>query len=523
MRRKSKKRFSNKPEKPDTKREPQDQKESASTTGFNDYAWYNANPLLSEAAARIPFPYRPGMQIPTTQAGTNSTGFSRPVPGVLALQWAPSVGQSSLPTDPASIAAKEIFAKVRAAFSGSLDADGPDMVIYLLALDSIFSYIASCKRLYRSINAFTYENYLWPDALLAAQLPSDTATPVDVIANLRKDKAKLWLNINELIGMTRKFRCPDIFPLFKRHYWMNDNVYTDAPTPNSQTYVFNQNAYYKFGLDTISGDVKVGSVTLVQPTWTDVDGIYSFGRELIDALAGSDDAYIISGYLTRAFEGTGNFYVEELAQDEALTPYFMPEVLEQIHNTFTVMESSTVTSVLGTLKVTQNPANNAVVSNPSIPAPGPTVSIKNIVPKLSVAAAQPMAIDVVEASRLAAYIDSSNNIICGTELPLYWRYFQSGANPIGFLALQVRTGNLDSDGNYTNTSSWLRSHFGILAFISAFDWHPRWITCTLDSTNKLVEASEVWDIHNVTAVSEEDLRQINKICLLSEFNSFGSY
>lgn len=521
MRGKSKKKFNNRQDKRVDKREFADQKESATTgNGFNDYSWYNQNPLLSEAAARIPFPYRPGMEIPTIQAGVSSSVTTQPIPGILSLRWAPSIGRSSLPTDPASIAAKEIFAKVRAAFSGSLDADGPDMVIYLLALDSIFSYIAACKRLYRSINAYTYENYLWPDALLSSQLPDGSVAPVDIIQNLRRDKAKLWLNINELIGMTRKFRCPDIFPLFKRHYWMNDNIYTDAPTPNSQTYVFNQLAYYKFGLDTISGDVQVGSVSLVQPNWTDVDGIYDFGRTLIDALAGSDDAYIISGYLTRAFEGTGNFYVDELAQDETLTPYYLPEVLEQIHNTFTVAETTNVTDILGTLKVTQDPSSNAVVSTPGIPSPGATIAIKNMTPKLSVAAAQPMAIDVVEATRLAAYIASDNSIICGTETPLFWRYYTS---TVGVLALQVRQGNLDASGDYTNTKAWLQSHLGVLAFISAFDWHPRWITCTLDSTTKIVAVSELWDIHNVTTLSEEDLKQINKICLLSEFNSFGSY
>lgn len=171
---------------------------------FNAFSWYNKNPHLVEAAASIPFPYRPGM----TMKIDGSVDADLYIPGVMSLQWAPTIGQSSLPTDPASIAAKEMYGKVREAFSGSIDADAPDFPIYLCALDSIDAYIGALKRLFRIVNAYTPENYAIPDLLLAAL----GCTP-NTIADMRANRMKMYQYINELVGMTHKFRCPAVYTL----------------------------------------------------------------------------------------------------------------------------------------------------------------------------------------------------------------------------------------------------------------------------------------------------------------------
>lgn len=477
---------------------------AANTNGFNDYAWYNTNPLLSEAAGRIPFPYRPGMDIEVYSLGTDNVPTVRKIPGVAALHWVPSIGRSEAATDPASIAAREIFSRVRSVFSGSIDADAPDFMIYMLSLDSIFSYIGSLKRIYRILDAYTPENYNWPDSLLAALLPTPPGSvPIStVIHNFRVNKAQFWQYINELVGMTRKFRCPDIFPLFKRHYWMNDNVYTDAPSPNSQSYVFVQDAFYKFGMDTVS-EIQVGSVSLEAVAYTTPVEAYQFGRKLIDALGNGDDAYIISGYLTRAYDGSAIFGVEEMAAYEPFTPYYLPEVLEQIHNTFTVGDALTATSLLPSFKVTQNPLTNAIVSRPA----GATANLKSympVTPKLSVSNPAPGAIDVIEASRLSGYIDVNGNLIVGTEAPLYWMFYNGGAYVSTIQ--QVTTIPVESSALTAHAKDWLPyAFFEGYSFLSAFDWAPRMVVAlqAADGTSAPFTAWEIWETKNVTVLSGE--------------------
>lgn len=75
-----------------------------SPAGRNDFAWYNKNSRLVEATARVPFPYRPGVPIPTyAQSGmkVNAVGATESVnqlqqrlPGVCVLEWHPTAGLS---------------------------------------------------------------------------------------------------------------------------------------------------------------------------------------------------------------------------------------------------------------------------------------------------------------------------------------------------------------------------------------------------------------------------------------------
>lgn len=492
--------------------------------GLNDFSWYNRNPLLTQAAASLPFPYRPGMKLepvmfdPTASIpATVTTPYV--IPGILRMQWLPTVGQSATATDPASIAAKEVFAKVRSVFSGSIEADPPDFIIYLLALDSIFSYIGSLKRIYRILDAYTGMNYQIPDALLYA-LGIDDPNP------WRADKAKLWQNINELIGMTRKFRCPAVFDIFNRHYWMNDNVYTDDASANSQLFVFHQAAYYKFGL---SGDPKVGSLSLVTPNFDSPDTAFTFGRSLIDALASGDDAYIISGYLTRAFEATPNFVVDELQSFEEFMPVYAPEVLSQIENSMTV--DADPIDLLASNAISQNPGTNAILCAPKIASTD--VRLYTNRPMLSIRSDSPSVIDVVEASRLTAFVSNEagsgqQTIECATELPCRWQQVSyESETGIG------RIVTIDQLQHFTYSNSGalsvgnIQTFFKAASALSATDWSPRITYFTVDITNtssQVINAvCTLWDVHNVTQCTPEQLAQIHRVCLLSEFNSFGEF
>lgn len=484
---------------------------------LNDFSWYNKNPNLTVAAASIPFPYRPGMQMDVASyikdPGT-TTVAKLDIPGVMSLEWLPGVGRCSAATDPASIAAKEIYAKVREAFSGAIDADAPDFVIYLLALDSIFSYIGALKRLYRVIATYSPQNLMVPDTILQAY-----GLDANARSQIREHRMELYGIINQLIGMTQKFRCPAVFDLFNRHYWMNDNVYTDAPSANSQMYMFTQAGFLKFSMLPVPGKegINAGGLTMVEAPFKSLEiategvtPLFTFGRSLIDALAGSDDAYLISGYLMRAFDNTPVFRVDELQINELLEPVYVPSVLAQIENSWT---ASVGYSSLSNLTIAQDPSTNALVSGYTGPA-NDTKAVE-IKPIISIRSDAPTVEDVVEATRLKVtreFTTGSTIYHYASELPMRWVLYGSQLDQGIKQSLQIR-------GN-TVSMPYLLATTSVLA---QFDWHPICAIWYAASDSSHYVPYIVGDIHNFTTLSMEQLDEIHRVCLYSEMNSFGIY
>lgn len=521
--------------------------ERPSRDARNDISWYSKYPNLLLAAGSFPYPYRPGMSIKLGQLNTGETygvkQLSTVIPGVLTLDWMPSIGYSQSATDPASILAKEMYARVREKYSGSLEADAPDFVVYVMALDSIFSYLAWLKRLYRVMNAWTPENYVLPDVVLAAMNLSDAD-----IQSLRQNRTRLWQCINELILMSRKFTCPAVMDIFNRHYWMSDNVYTDDATINSQFYLFNLKAVYQYAPQNMpSGDPASGLKAVLMPTWSNssstaltVDALYQFGRGLIDSLVEWDDAYTINGYLLRAYEGTPNFIVDELPQDQPFNPVYEPEVLAQIENSRVVPMGDRIGD-LSSFNVSQNVVTNAVLSNPSYTVESEDANVFtaqswNIPPVLSVRSMTPTVADSTVSSRLQSAVKSVTSpstgkwtvtVTAGTEIPLCWRltYQVGGRNSSIYSANAVNQIPvfMNSD-SATATSIWnvVNSIFSAL-WVEQFDWHPFIFLSLVNNTTLAKGATQVrvvGDTHNVTTITVDDLSNLHKICIYSELNSF---
>lgn len=529
-----------------------DREDSRSNRKFeNDISWYSKNPNLLIAAASFPYPWRPGMAMQlgasTVQTLTPSTGdpitnvtVNRyyKIPGIMVFSWMPSLGISKENTDPASVVAKEVYAKVRSAFSGALNADAPDFVMYLMALDSIFSYIAWLKRVYRLMNAWSPDNYVIPDEVLRAMGFSQAA-----IMALRVDRVKFWQNINELVLQTRKFTCPAIMDIFNRHYWMNDNVYTDAQTINSQFYVFDMKACYQFAnLNMPSGDPAGGLQMIALPNRTKgtvVDDFYTFGLNLIQALVDWDEAYEINGYLSRAFAGASMFIVDEIPSDQPFSPVYSEEVLSQIENSrstsFVSGGGSTWLSDLSGFNVTQDVLSNTVLSSPTFKLSGVgdalgvfNTGVWNFPPVLSVRSDAPTVADSVVASRLQMQVVeitkvSSNNwtvsVDCGSEVLAQTAVWNGKSNfSIEPISLAVTSPGFTGPTT-TQFGSWLD-----LFRLSAFDWHPFTFIVDFDSYSGATSTAEVHvvgDTHNMTTIAKTDMANLHRICLYSEFNSFG--
>lgn len=498
------------------------QREFPTKNPFNDYSWYSKYPSLLESTAKIPFPYRPGMSMSsadvyTVESAELNTTRTFNVPGILTINWMPNIGQSEVATDPIGIAAKEIYAKVRAAFSGSLDADPPDFMVYLMSLNSIFSYIASLKRVYRIINAYSPENYLVPEGLLQALGFSE-----DQVGQLIIGKTKLWSLINQLVYMTRKYTCPAVFPLFNRHYWLNDNVYADSDIANSQWYVFRQEAFYKFAMlpTKDNATITAGGLMLQDPPGASavdiVEALYSVGLGLINALADSDDAYTISGYLKRAYDGFPQFTVDLLDQYETFSPLYVPEVLAQIENCVCVLPKSTILPGQYGGGVQQWVSRNTLVRVGQFIVPTTATNFVTPHPQISLRTPTPSVEQIVEASRLSAYLNpvgtstttGSEGLIvdpiASTEIPTYM-----------YITMVVNGVYITRD--FDQVTSYGANRNIVYDYLTSFDWHPRVVGIYPSSS----ESALIWDVHNVTSFTPEQLRQIHRVCTFSLFNAFN--
>lgn len=495
--------------------------------GFNDFSWYNKNPILLESAARIPFAVPTGGEVNAgtlywnAGSGTEAQTKSWATSGVMALDVSPAIGYSDSPDSPATIAAREIYAKVRKVYSGTLAVDAPDFMMYLLALDGIFSYIARLKRIYRTINVYSGVNKYTPDVLLGMNLGLESNTGTNVILDsLRNNKTKLWGGINTLIHNVSKFTCPAIMDIFNRHYWMNDNYFMDRANRKAQIYMFRQSHFWKFGLDSeMRGSVSAvsfGGLAAFKNVDA-VDYLLNFGNDLLGALNDDEDAYTINGYLQRAFEGYPMFKIDDLREDEIAEFVYSPEVLWQIHNAKIIPAAEPMK-----INVTQTGINSNVISTPRFKIGSAASNNGKAMPNtiLDVGSELPDMPTVVVSSRLmyayeistVSQEDITVNVYCGTEV-------------VNFITMATMAGSAWSTTSYSNNiltkTNLTPEDLTSIARWSTFDMAPVLTTWYIDYAKNAYVPLVMGDLTNPTSVDNDALKDLNRMCIYSEFNSFS--
>lgn len=495
----------------------EEMKDSQCTTSYktssNPIEWYNKYPYLMEAASRIPFPYRPGTSVPfgTSTNSTDTKQLEFTVPGVCVVNYIPAIGFGYNNNSPISQTAKELYARVRSAFSANLDVDAPDLMMYLLSLDSIFSNIAYLKRIFRLVNSFSEFNYARPELLLNAMGFSNSE-----IGDLRKNLMQGWNYINSLVLMSRRFVCPAIFDLFNRHYWMNDNVFKDADSLSAQYYLFNPELYYVFE-EAPDATTPSRLVPTNYPSNKSWDLLYTAVFRQIESLSESADAYKISGYLMRTFEGQKAFVVEEIQYSDRLEPVYDPVVLMQIENSQGVGPIANFNA--DSLYINQNPETNAIQYTPVLTTRTIADGVNALIP-LNIRSEAPTAADVVEASRLKAYAGHVQETVgdkyqftgypvhCGSEIVT--RYLLMTYNATTSNVVQYAFNSIQS----TELTAAVAQ---IWCALEQFDWHPTHVVIT--GTNR--NLYPFMEAYNITTLTNDAMDEINRICLYSEFNSFG--
>lgn len=508
---------------------------------LNDPSWYLHYPALAAAAANVPFPYKPGMSLPlwTDDSGSTRVVNKMGIPGVLKINWVPTVGYANSITDPVNVAGNALFSAIRASFSGSIEADAPDIMQYIVALDSVFSYIAWLKRLYGLLNLYTPENYEVPTTLIAALAEADVNNTQfkNNLKLLREGKPELWGAINTLVNMTRQFKIPQEFDYYNRHRWLNTYVYSDASGVSSQLYLFDQAGFYNYNvsgsgeatLDMQQNNFKnyMAVTTNTSPSVL-VNSLYTFGESMINKLAQWDDAFIISGYLERTFKNSVIYVEDEIPYDHKTEIRFEPEVNMQIENSRSIYMGMKAkpTGWASMFQVSQDESKSYLISTltRTIPATLPATSI---LPMVNVHSPMtPSTTDVIVATRmqptweLIAGSDNQYNVYVGTEAVLDYGMYSSVANVLTAQSTMtmIVTG--------TSTVSSVMGDFALPAQMAFFDWAPWYYVIYSTATTApytVTRLIPMGDGDQMTTFEPYTLKEIHRVCTYSEFESFSQF
>ena len=483
----------------------------------NDFEWYNKNPSLTLGVAQIPYPYRPGMEL---DLGTWGIGTGEPVtvtphhniPGFMAIRYVPTLGMASSYQDAVNVAAREIYAKVRDAYSGVLTVSAADLMMYVGAIDSIYSEISHLRRIYGIINSYTSENYNFPDAALYAMNLSQAQ-----ITSLRSNKLALYTGINMLIARVRKYKLPSVMDLFKRHWWMAENIFADAPSLRSQMYFFHPDGAWKIGFDE-QGTNLTYQYRNESSLSIGVDGLLSFATELLDALDASEDAYTMNGYLQRAFSDVPSFTVEDMDINYVVAPQYNPEVLLQIMNCtipsgtwgLTWKYEQDVSKQIITDSILMTYASNSLSKNSR-----PALLLRQDVDN-------PMVGDTVIATRMMSALDysrpglpeNSYHVNFGTELPTGFRV----ANWNPWKKVYEVADYLGSYVDSHKDGLWYR-----LELWDKYNHAPMLYVLELNTDGSVFNVRLMGDYYNPTTIYPEVLSDLHSVCALSELNAFGIY
>lgn len=490
---------------------------------YNDISWYSHNPQMLKDAASFSFNAPLGNQLPANSMFNAPTGSvtidwnqSDSVPGLYVLWYMPCIGVSNTSTSPANLAAQNIYSYVRYMNSGAKNYDQADLMLYLLAMDSIYIAWNWVKRIYGYARTYNPLNRYMPRVYAAA----DGIDFDDLIANL----ADYRMMLNSMASRISSFCVPAVMPLFIRHSWLTSNIYMDSDNNKAQQYMLRPSSLYKYSETTskYGGELIPQAMTSSTPQKLG-DIITNVITPLLDAIAYSEDIGVMSGDILKAYGQERLFKVTPVEPDYIVEPVYNEEVLNQIHNS-TLVPGLTNNNMV----ISQNPDTGYLVWDPVLTT-GPRISRDAVL--FNVPWDNPTPENVMLGTRLSTtiYNDGTN-----------WRLGSVGSEVISHRMIY----RMQSSGNFvvtaipeylvfsnttTATSNDRLAVENQALLISNFDWHPLMPTWHVTGT---AGTSETWrfegwlgDITNYTVINAYDLRQLHEVALISEFNvpQLGSF
>lgn len=487
---------------------------------YNDVSWYAKNEAMLRDAASFSYNSPLGDILPlsfsTNAANTAFTVNYRAIPGLMGITFVPCPGLSTDSTSPANLAAQNIYSYVRYMNSGAKNYDQADLMLYLLTMDSVYMAWNWAKRIYGYARLYSQKNRYLPTIFAQA----DNINLNDVVANL----ADYRLQLNSLAAQISSFCVPAVMPLFIRHSWLVSNIYKDADNDKAQMYMFVPDIYYTYdetgstyGGQLLRTRLRSGSTPLT------ASQIIARVKTAIDRVAYSEDIGVMSGDILKAYGQDKLFKISPVDPEYEVLPTYNEEVLNQIHNSTVIEDSS-----LSNADVTQDPNTGFLIWNPTFNTTQifPNKALINM-PWNEITPANTMV-----ATRLTSMLQYNGpttavGMCMGTEyvnhrIMYYYTESSSGGSPI--------YGNkfLPPAFIFNQTPADEQDTLFRISCASNFDWHPlvpMFVATTQDSKSVNNFCGYLGDMTNYTLIEKWNMEQMHLTAILSEFNvpQLGSF
>lgn len=501
----------------------------------NDPSWYNLDPQLVKDVASLSY-FAPlgryqsfGKHLATlaSEAVTFDDDFKAMVPGVMVLNFTPSIGVGGAnETNAANVAAKNVYAYVRYNNSGAKNYEANDLMLYLLAMDSLYIAFGHACKLYSLALTAKSENYYYPSGIFKA-MGYDIDSFISNLANFRS-----W--INTIAMKLNSYNVPNAMPYYDRHVWLVTNIFKDYDIKKSQDYLFTPQTLYQYN-DT-HGYLEPVTITSLTPTGTDVTctEFMEIVDGMLEQVISSEDIGIMSGDILKAYGSDKLYKVFSIAEDFHIESTYSEEVLTQI-------QAATVVGRLTNNTIGQDTNGHIIVGSVSSSTPYVidgsaayqlTDNVRTITPgtSLSQILKQKAVLNMYKddvtpddnmvTTRLTAMVDVPSEaklaqvVTCGSEI----------INQISIVdSSEVRTNSTPFyrsvfNGYLTVETTFTAAMFRNLYIYSKFDWAPVLPVYLLVSTsNTVTYIGDIADYANYCVVDAEVINNMHSVALLSMF------
>lgn len=519
-------------------------------TGPNDVSWYAKNPQLVLDFASTSF------NIPTGAPFTIG-GSSAFVPGICAVYYDPQIGNATTENDPINIAMRNFYAYIRTGRSGRTNYDPPDMMMYLIAMDSAHMFLEYMKRVYGvATTTSIYNRYLGKYLVRAMGVDYD-----DLEEHVSDFRGFINIYASKLAGLG----LPKDLSYVQRHSWMTSGVYFDSDNARGQMYIYVPRSFYQFNINSASSAGELVRAEWLAPGFraqtsslNSVASIIKFGNSLLNPMIVNQDFNIMSGDIIYKVGESGLQQPLGITENFVTRPVYSPEVLSQFEN-LTVVGAATnnviQTTDVGTgfLKTSTSLFTGAplAVSASATTDPGDFAttmsSILNTTNKLfNFHALSPTPAQIMVGSRLSVIPKGVTCGKSGNSITFSYALNDYGSETVAsvvYYSFAYSSGNLTFSG-YTVRDpvnvSWLSAsnstaeeavaiglNEALITRYSAFDWAPMLRLATVVFPNAGTSFSvykqplPVADLDAFVTVDITNLRYMHETALLSELSIPG--
>lgn len=499
------------------------------TSASNDWRWYAQSPQLVQDFASYPFGYPVGNGI------SLPSGNKLYVPGAMVYDFVPTIGVANNENSPINVAMRKLYSYVRHANSGSANYDAPDLMLYLVCVDSALMYLQWMKRIYGCMrNATPYNRYY----------------PVRIISAMGVDYDDLSINLNDFRGYINIFASklnqlwiPNSMSYMARHAWMVEGLYTDSNTFKAQTYFYNPSALYVFTLS----EEGVGSAQMTRfPSSMKLTDVIAFGNSILNPMIANEDFGIMSGDILKAFGASGIVQIQGITEEYRVLPVYNQEVLSQMENIVAmgnvVNGDVTQATSVGTGYLTSTPRVELAASYTFPTADADVEGLITAMPNPPFAGGYLLNMhhdgvlppEVMVATRLmfalgtfskAQSSTGTNNVLtadvlsCGSEIVekarmIGWSW--ANGKPVS-TASAVNT-YIFTGMTTANFTAAMSNIFNKISQLAQFDWHMQVTPKFVYDGAAIFDTLPNVDLDNYTFVDNANLSNMHGAALLSEFS-----